>query len=508
MKRILNLKYFIFLILALLVCLLTDVSAQMYIAPDGNDDNPGTFELPFRSLSKAVSLAGPDSLIYLRGGVYYETISTRLNRTGQPGRPIKVWAYPGEVPIIDYSNQIVADSSRGIRVSHNYWHLKGLVVRRAGDNGIYINGWYNIIEDCIIYECHDTGLQLGGNASYNKIINCDSFLNYDPKGNGEDADGFAAKTLVGPGNEFIGCRAWGNSDDGWDLWEAKNSVLIDNCWAFSNGYNIWGDPNFQGDGNGFKLGGNFVQGPHKVVRSVAFDNKGKGFDQNNNMAGLTLYNNTAWRNEGRNFSFPSVPMSGVHELKNNISYEGINQIAVNSVLEKNSWQSFTVTDDDFLSLDTSLAKAERNEDNSIPDTDLFRLSAGSSLIDAGVPVGLPYNDDAPDLGAFETDGIPSSIENGILILNKFNLQQNYPNPFNPSTKFFFEISEPGIVSLEIHNIIGKKVAVVVNQYYDEGRYEKEWRATDLSGNQLPSGIYFAKLKSGNSINIIKIAFIK
>lgn len=501
-------KYLLLIFISFLICLSTEIFAQMYVAPDGNDDNPGTFELPFRSLGKAVSLAGPDSLIYMRGGVYYDSISTRLNRTGQSGKPIKVWAYPGEIPIIDYSNQTIHDTSRGIRVSHNYWHLKGILVRRAGDNGIYISGWYNVIEDCIIYECHDTGLQLGGNASYNKIINCDSFLNYDPQGNGEDADGFAAKTLVGPGNEFIGCRAWGNSDDGWDLWEAQNPVLIDSCWAFQNGYNIWGDPNFQGDGNGFKLGGNFVQGPHKIIRSVAFDNRGKGFDQNNNMAGLTVYNNTAWRNQDRNFSFPSTPTSGVHVFKNNISYQGQNQIAANSIIETNSWQGFTVTNNDFLSLDTSLANAPRSEDNSLPNTDLFRLSTGSSLIDAGVPVGLPFNDAAPDLGAFETDGIPSSLDDNEYLISDFNLKQNFPNPFNASTKFIYEVFNPGNITLEIYDVLGKKLAGVVSGFHHSGTFEVLWLADDNAGNILPSGIYLAKFKNDYTFRTIKIMLVK
>jgi hypothetical protein len=508
MNTILYTKYLILIFISILICYSTNISAQMYVAPDGDDENPGTFEQPFRSLAKAVSLAGPDSLIYMRGGVYYDSLSTRLNRTGQSGRPIKVWAYPGEVPIIDYTNQTVHDTSRGIRVSHNYWHLKGLVVRKAGDNGIYVSGWYNVIEDCIIYECHDTGLQLGGNASYNKIINCDSFLNYDPQGNGEDADGFAAKTLVGPGNEFIGCRAWGNSDDGWDLWEAQNAVLIDSCWAFQNGYNILGNPNFQGDGNGFKLGGNFIQGPHKIIRSVAFDNRGKGFDQNNNMAGITVYNNTAWRNQGRNFSFPSTPSSGVHELKNNISYQGPNLIAANSIMETNSWQGFTVTDADFLSLDTSLANASRKVDNSLPDTDLFRLTQNSTLIDAGVPVGLPFNDAAPDLGAFETDGVPSSAYEFDIALKDFYIKQNFPNPFNSSTKFIYEVHTPGKIVLEIFNALGKKLSEVVNDFHSTGRYELQWTANDDAGNTLPSGIYLAKLKNDKAFRLIKISLIK
>jgi pectate disaccharide-lyase len=202
----------------------------------------------------------------LREGVYYDSTTIRLNKTGAPGKYIKLWAYPGERPVIDFSGQPVSTSSRGFQISHNYWHLKGLEVRNAKDNGIYISAWYTIVEQCIVYRCNDTGIQISGGGSYNKIIDCDSYENYDPLTSGENADGFAAKLNIGPGNEFYSCRAWSNADDGWDLYEADDSVYIEDCWAFRNGINIWNMPNFQGDGNGFKLGGNYIAGPHKIIR--------------------------------------------------------------------------------------------------------------------------------------------------------------------------------------------------------------------------------------------------
>ncbi|MEJ2194590.1 MAG: right-handed parallel beta-helix repeat-containing protein [Ignavibacteriaceae bacterium] len=383
--------------------------SQIYISPDGDDANPGTIDLPFKTLTQAVSVSGPDTLIYMRGGIYYDSTTIVLNKSGQPDHYIKLWAYPGEHPIIDFSGQPVSTSSRGIRITHNYWHIKGIEIRNAKDNGIHISSWYNIVEACVIHNCNDTGIQISNGGSYNLILNCDSYLNNDPLNNGENADGFAAKLGIGPGNIFRGCRAWNNSDDGYDMYEAADTVFVDNCWAFRNGYNLWGFPSFAGDGNGFKLGGNFFADPHKIIRSVAFDNVHKGFDQNNNTAGITLYNNTAWGNGERNFSFPSAPTSSVHILKNNISYEGQNNITSGSEQEANSWQGFTVTDADFISLDTSLAEIPRDTNNEIPYTGLFRLSTSSSLIDAGVFVGLTFNGSAPDLGAFET-GDPVPVE--------------------------------------------------------------------------------------------------
>ena len=496
-----------FILLFLLVQFSIVINAQIYVAPWGDDQNPGTFDLPFRSLTKAVSVSGPDTLIYMRGGVYNDSTTHTLNKSGTADHYIKVWAYPGETPILDFSNQPVSTSSRGIRITHNYWHLKGLIIRNAKDNGIYIQSYYNIVENCILYNNNDTGIQISNGGSYNLVLNCDSYMNFDPLTYGENADGFAAKLGIGPGNVFRGCRAWNNSDDGYDTYEASDTVLIDQCWAFRNGYNIWGINPFDGDGNGFKLGGNYYADPHKIIRSVAFDNPGKGFDQNNNTAGVTLYNNTAWGNGSRNFSFPTQPTSGAHILKNNISFEGQNSITGNSIQEANSWQGFTVTIADFRNLDSTLAILPRDSAGNLPYVNLLRLATGSSMIDAGVYIGLPFNDSAPDLGAFETEGIPNT-ENEEYTITTFELFQNYPNPFNPSTTFNYTIDNPGNVKLEIYDILGNKIAEPVNEYQTTGNYRVKWVAKESYGSSLPSGIYFAKLQLEENQQIIKTILMK
>ncbi|MCK6613333.1 MAG: right-handed parallel beta-helix repeat-containing protein [Ignavibacteriaceae bacterium] len=476
--------------------------AQLYVAVDGNDTNPGTIELPLRTITRAIQLAAADTTIYIRGGVHEYSTTIRLNKTGAPGKPIKIFAYPGEKPVIDFSSQPTATTSRGFQISHNYWHVKGLEIREAGDNGIYISGWYNVVENCRIYRCEDTGLQISGGASHNKIINVDSYENVDFTTAAENADGFAAKLSIGPGNEFHGCRAWLNADDGWDLYEGQNQVIIDNCWAFRNGINIWGIPGYQGDGNGFKLGGNYIQGPHMVTRSVAFDNKSKGFDQNNNTAGVTLYNNTAFRNGARNFSFPANPASGQHILKNNIAYTGSNILSSTTLLEANSWQSFTVRDTDFVSLDTSFVLSPRGSDSSLPYIELFRLRETSPLVDAGVNVGMAFNGTAPDLGAFET-GPLLNAEEEIFMPGEFALYQNYPNPFNPSTTIRFSNGSAGDYRLEIFDLAGSRIAELANGRFEAGTHEVIYTAAGLS-----SGIYYARLSGSGSSRFIKLLLLK
>ena len=93
-------------------------------------------------------------------------------------------------------------------------------------------------------------------ASNNRIINCDSYLNCD-EGQG-DADGFAPKISVGDGNYFYGCRAWCNSDDGWDVFYKKDggfgdnmTVILEECLTYKNGFLDENTIAPSGNGNGF-----------------------------------------------------------------------------------------------------------------------------------------------------------------------------------------------------------------------------------------------------------------
>ena len=364
----------------------------------------------------------------------------------------------------------ISSTNRAVTLSGSYWHIKGIDIKGAGDNGMNISGSYNIIEFCSFYENHDTGLQLGGGASNNQIINCDSYFNSDPaQGN---ADGFAPKLNVGSNNYFYGCRAWQNSDDGWDGYLRPSndvSTILENCWCFSNGYLSDGSPS-SGNGNGYKMGGSDnkdLMHNFTLKNCVAFDNRVKGFDQNNNKGSMILYNCSGYRN-GTNYSITTaLDSSKTAILINNLALGTYGSLAGFVNQQTNSWMSpFNVTNDDFVSIDTLGVRGPRNADGSLPDLEFMHLASGSDLIDAGVTVGLPYNDAAPDLGAFETDGIPSSVEDENVVVNQFYLQQNYPNPFNPSTKISWQSSVSTHQSLKIFDVLGNEVAVLVDDYKD------------------------------------------
>jgi parallel beta-helix repeat protein len=380
-------------------------AGQIFVSPAGDDDAAGTLAAPLKTPQAAFSKMAAGDTVYLKGGTYALGAQVKPSKAGTEAARCKLWAYNGEKPVFDFTGL----DDRGIYISKDYWHLRGIEVKNAGSNGICLSaGGNSIVEGCIAHDNGLEGIKLTGGAHDNLILNCDSYRNFDAANNGENADGFAAKSGIGPGNVFRGCRAWLNSDDGWDFYGCPQSVLIDSCFAFRNGINLWNNSSWAGDGNAFKLGGAGDTSEMTVTRSVAFDNVAKGFDQNHSTAGQTIYNCTGFRNGASNFSFPETPTGGTakkHVLKNNVSYlGGAPDFDATATLSSNSWQGMTVSATDFQSIDTSLALAPRKADYSLPNNGFFRLATSSQLINKGVNVGLPYSGGAPDLGAFEYEG--------------------------------------------------------------------------------------------------------
>ncbi len=394
------------------------VAATYYVSPTGSDDNIGSLNQPFRTVRQAVSVVQGGDEIYLRGGVYYLDQTIRIVRaSGTSAQPTKLWAYPGEEPILDGSRFSVFDPDAGdndvLRLWAAHWHLKGLTVRNGQSGGILVAGddaVGNILEQLTIHDNRDTGLDLYRGASQTLVLNCDSYRNFDPQNNGENADGFAAKFDVGTGNTFRDCRAWANSDDGWDFWKAGSAVTVENCWAYDNGFDIWNFGNdFTGNGNGFKLGRD--GGTHLLQNCSAWGNRVRGFDSNGNTSGVTLHNCTGWDNV-RDFVFYDPEQ---HVLRNCLSVTDTVDISGGTDETANSWTlPITVDDSDFQSLSDDVATGPRNADGSLPTSGFLRLADGSDLIDRGVDVGLPFSGDAPDLGAFETEA-PTALDasNGV-----------------------------------------------------------------------------------------------
>jgi hypothetical protein len=383
-----------------------------YVTPTGSSSAAGTsFSAPL-DLTTALSKVSAGQMILLQAGTYTVAYTAgakntiTLSKSGTSSAPIYMVAASCGRAVIDFSfpANTYVDSSYGFYVTGSYWYFKGIAVTRAGYQGAYVTGAHNTFENAAFYNNRNSGLEINKGGSYTTVINTDSYQNYDPKKLGGMADGFASKQTQGAGNYFYGCRAWNNSDDGFDTYDSTEAVKIEQSWAFNNGVDIWGYGGFVGNGNGFKLGGNGALENNVITQSVAFGNVSKGFDQNSNTGGVTLYNNTGYKNK-INFAFGGTLASGQKNImKNNISLSGTSSDSIaNATSTNNTWNSLAASSSDFASLTTSLATQARNADGSLPTTSLFRLSSGSKMINKGVSVGISYLGTAPDLGAFERE---------------------------------------------------------------------------------------------------------
>lgn len=324
----------------------------------------------------------------------------------------------------------------------NYWDIYGIVIKGAGDNGMYLtnNTGNTTITFCDFTRNRDTGMQLSGGTHDIQVINCDSYENADradgTRYTGGNADGFSPKMDVGENIWFRGCRAWENSDDGWDGYlrgtTENMTTYLEDCWAFRNGY-YWldGSTNSTQNGNGFKMGGsdtkdrahNFV-----LVKCLSFDNKAKGFDQNSNAGSIYLYNCTAYRNQGSDYGLNSTTARLKYKagaelvLKNNLSLgaKGVDLPAASTparklVTEANSFLT-TASSPEILSVDTAGVTGMRNPDGSLPSLKFMHLKASAAqpyaYINKGIPLpdveyhqkkGIPFKGKSPNIGAFDVN---------------------------------------------------------------------------------------------------------
>lgn len=328
MKR----KLFVILsALTLLACSLLGFSIKVdaaesviYVSVDGKASNDGSLATP-KDINSALANAQAGQTIILKEGTYLRRDRFLLTASGTPSAMITVKADEGAKVVIDFSQMTFNSTNRGIQLQGSFWYWEGLEITGAGDNGMYISGSNNVVENCQFYRNRDSGLQLGRAASSdaninrwpsnNLIKNCTAYDNYDDETLGENADGFAAKLTVGQANVFDGCIAYRNSDDGWDLYGKEDSgnigtVILYNCVSFENGflaksydtptadglgtYKTYNTTN--GDGIGFKLGGSSMESDVIMENCLAFNNKLHGFSDNSNPGFIKMTNCTAVNN--------------------------------------------------------------------------------------------------------------------------------------------------------------------------------------------------------------------
>ncbi|GGM89517.1 right-handed parallel beta-helix repeat-containing protein [Streptomyces fuscichromogenes] len=329
-------------------------------------------------LESAVAGAAAGTVIEVRAGTYYPTATLKSTASGTASNRITLQARSGEKVRIDGSKLPAGQWLTGIYGS--YWTVQDLTFQNSPAQGfVATSSTGGIFKNLVTADNGDSGFTLRGDNTVNNLVqNLDSYGNYDKAGHGQNADGIAIKFGSGTGNKVTGARLYNNSDDGLDLWQFSSPVRIEHSWAFGNGKNRWNDSAFEGNGNGFKLGGGGVAVAHVVNDDAAWDNTLNGFTENSNTGAIVLNRNTAYSNGEAGFFFATSRS----RLARNLSVAdkgGLVTRGSATVSAANSWDS-GVTAPAFRSTDATTAYGARAANGSLPATTF--LTTGSSTIGA------------------------------------------------------------------------------------------------------------------------------
>lgn len=121
--------------------------------------------------------------------------------------------------------------------------------------------------------------------------------------------------------------------------------------------------------------------------------------------------------------------------------------------------------------------------------------------DKGIIPGISYS---PDSGYYKCIwDFGTNVNEEESIISNYSLYQNYPNPFNPATTLRFQIPFAGDVTLKVYDILGREVAVLVDEFKPMGVYQVDFTAENLS-----SGIYYYQLTANNFITTKKMVLIR
>jgi len=289
--------------------------------------------------------------------------------------------------------------------------------------------------------------------------------------------------------------------------------------GFYNGINIAPGKSDNIIGGGFDTGENYI-----------YNNKNSGIivgegGINNNIAENIIFGNGHMRidlgDDGPTFNDTLDADAGANKLQNS-------PVITSAVLDEGIIDMIKIefyVDSDPTNSDYPLSVAFYSACNSYPLMDFFSIGSFSftesdykngtatvfmgPISELGYAVGDTIISTATDLQGNTSEyssevviSVPSSIENPKLPL-KTMLYQNFPNPFNPSTHISFTISKAEHVKIEVFNMIGQKLDILVNKKLSAGHHTIQFDAINL-----PSGVYFYEIQAGGSQDVKKMILLR
>jgi parallel beta-helix repeat protein len=211
-----------------------------YVSTQGNDANPGTFERPWRTLSKAARMVQPADTVYVRGGVYKEAVD--FSASGTSREPINITAYKNEIPIIDGNNYHIPADYGGalLELSGDFITVSGIEVRYSSYLGVLVSGAHSVADKINAHHNLHGGMRASGDDSIiqNSMVWSNDMQNYggiNPKG---DSTGLTASRH--PNNVTLSNNVvFGNWGIGLSTYESNGTTLEGNIVYDNFGPNVY-----------------------------------------------------------------------------------------------------------------------------------------------------------------------------------------------------------------------------------------------------------------------------
>lgn len=394
-----------------------------------------------------------------------------------------------------------------------------------------------VFTNCIITGNSVNNKSGNGGGIYNNDGSCPALLNCTISEDSASAGGGIYNSLFNAGNTnmkpiFTGCIISGNyasiKGGGISSMSAVDtlSVSLTNCIVSGNYADTLGGGiyNYSAEGGYNNLG---ISDSGSVVNSVLMN--------------CTITGNYAGLKGGGIYNQGSKTEFCITKIKNSIIWEneaGYGTLSANSSVFDSSASaafSYSIIENSEDNSADWIASIGTNDGHNIDRDPLFKstidpssapsaggdfhiksgspaLGAGSPVTDAGVPATdisgnprpFPSTGTNVDIGAYEENNTATKVKNnGSQRPKKFELEQNYPNPFNPSTIISYSLPKSENVRIEVFNLLGEKVATLLNEHEQQGNYKVSWNAGGLA-----SGIYLYRLTAGSYILTKKMILLK
>jgi hypothetical protein len=237
------------------------------------------------------------------------------------------------------------------------------------------------------------------------------------------------------------------------------------------------------------------------------------------------FSESAWKNPGGGFGTPCTPSWGYRVTNCAVGTQPDNCFRLNGFVTPVELISFTAqTSDNGVALNWSTATETNNQgfeverqvgsrQSEVGNSDWEVIGYVPGFGTTTEPISYSYTDSEVLAGKYtyrlkqiDFDGsfkYSPEVEVEVSVPLEFVLEQNYPNPFNPSTTVKFQIPELSFITIKVFDILGNEIETLVDEEKPAGIYELTWNATNL-----PSGVYFYQLRSGEFTSMKKMILLR